>query len=120
VNPDYDVPYSLNRSDIKSVQGGLRKLDQWLQNGSGDGAHSFLTALGERQIKVLWLPEGTEKLPKADQVAAAQRRIREHYQKTTGRYINPNGGDGALCHPFSRNRKASNKLGDPPAQPGWQ
>ena len=42
-----------------------------------DGAHSFLTAVGERQVKVLWLPEGFEHLSKSEQLATVQHRVRE-------------------------------------------
>ncbi|MBS1828800.1 MAG: hypothetical protein JST93_26090 [Acidobacteria bacterium] len=52
-----------------------------------DGAHSLLTALGERQVKVLWLPNGFETLPASEQMSVVQRRIREHYQETGGEYI---------------------------------
>jgi hypothetical protein len=107
----------------KSVPGGVRKLDEWLQDGSGDealaetkeirrrehegivrgieererrrfrpfiwvhtvdGAHQFLTAIAERQVKVLWLPEGFEQLPRSERLAVVRRQIRDHYEKTGG------------------------------------
>jgi hypothetical protein len=52
-----------------------------------DGAHSFLTALGESQVKVLWLPSAFEDLPAPEQFAVVQRRVREHYQETGGEYV---------------------------------
>jgi hypothetical protein len=129
----------------KNAAKGLRRLDEWLENGSGDdgclrkivdafhpdpgeledalaeterihqrehdeavreieererrrfkpfiwivtedGAHSFLTAIAERQLKVLRLPEGFEDLSEPARLEAVQRRVREHYQQTTGKYI---------------------------------
>src|ERR1035437_7835838 len=129
----------------KNAAKGLRRLDEWLENGSGDegclqrmvdalhpdpaelenalveterihqrehdeavreieqrerrrfkpfvwvhtvdGAHSFLTALGERQVKVLWMLEGFENLSEPARLEAVQHRVREHYQKTGGKYI---------------------------------
>jgi hypothetical protein len=129
----------------KNAAKGLRRLDEWLQNGSGDegclqkiidafhpdptalehalveterihqrehdeavreieererrrfkpfvwihtvdGAHSFLTAVAERQVKVLRLPDGFEHLSEPAKLEAVQRRVRELYQKTGGKYI---------------------------------
>ena len=129
----------------KNAAKGLRRLDEWLQNGSGDGgclqriidtfhpdptalehalveterihqrehdeavreieererrrfkpfvwvhtvdgAHSFLTAMTERQLKVLRLPEAFKDLSEPARLEAVQHRIREHYQKTGGKYI---------------------------------
>ena len=129
----------------KNVAKGLRRLDEWLQNGSGDegclqkiidafhpgpaelenalvetesihqrehdeavreieererrrfkpfvwvhtvdGAHSFLTAVAERQVKVLRLPEAFKDLSEPARLEAVQHRVREHYQKTGGKYI---------------------------------
>jgi hypothetical protein len=51
-----------------------------------DGAHSFLTAIAERQLKVLRLPEGFERLSEPAKLEAVQRRVREHYQRSGGRY----------------------------------
>ena len=124
---------------------GLRRLDEWLENGSGDkgclqriidtfhpdpaelenalieterihqrehdeamreieererrrfkpfvwvhtvdGAHSFLRAVAERQVKVLRLPEAFKDLSEPARLEAVQHRVREHYQKTGGKYI---------------------------------
>ena len=52
-----------------------------------DGAHSFLTAVAERQVKVLWMLEGFENLSEPAKLGAIQRRVREHYQKTGGKCI---------------------------------
>lgn len=52
-----------------------------------DGAHSLLTAIGERQVKVLWFPGGFENLPASEQLAVVQHRVREHYQETGGKYV---------------------------------
>jgi hypothetical protein len=52
-----------------------------------DGAHSFLTAVAERQVKVLRLPEAFKDLSERARLEAVQRRVREHYQKTGGKYI---------------------------------
>jgi hypothetical protein len=52
-----------------------------------DGAHSFLTAVGERQVKVLRFQDRFENLPASEQLATVQRRVRAHYQETGGRYI---------------------------------
>jgi hypothetical protein len=128
----------------KNAAKGLRRLDEWLENGSGDegflqrivdtfhpdpgeleralaeterihqleqdgvvreieererrrfkpfvwvetedGAHSFLTAIAERQLKVLYLPNGFEHLSEQGKLEAVQRRVREHYQRSGGRY----------------------------------
>ena len=35
---------------------------------------------------MLWLQQGFEDLPGADQLLAVQDRIREHYRRTTGAY----------------------------------
>ncbi len=51
-----------------------------------DGAHSFFSAMAERQVKVLWLPGGFGHQSEAEQLATVQGAIREHYQKTSGRY----------------------------------
>lgn len=56
------------------------------------GARSFLAAMGESQIKVLWLGEGFERLSNAEQLTTVQRRVRKHYEQTGGRYI----GFGAI------------------------
>ena len=129
----------------KNAAKGLRRLDEWLENGSGDkgclqkiidafhpdpaelenalaeterihqrehdeavreieererrrfkpfvwvhtadGAHSFLTAIAERQLKVLRLPEAFKDLSEPARLEAVQHRVREHYQKTGGKYI---------------------------------
>jgi hypothetical protein len=129
----------------KNAAKGLRRLDEWLQNGSGDegclqkiidafhpdptalehalaeterihhreqddavreieererrrfkpfvwvhtvdGAHSFLTAVAERQVKVLRLPEAFKDRSEPARLEAVQHRVREHYQKTGGKYI---------------------------------
>lgn len=52
-----------------------------------DGAHSFLTAVAERQVKVLRFQDGFADLPTSEQLATVQRRVRAHYQETGGRYI---------------------------------
>ena len=57
-----------------------------------DGAHSFLTALGERRVKVLWMPEGFEHLSHVEQLRAVQRRVRDHYAEAGGKYV----GFGAI------------------------
>jgi hypothetical protein len=57
----------------------------WIE--TEDGAHSFLTAIAERQLKVLRLPVGLESLSGPAKLEAVRQRVREHYQKTTGRFI---------------------------------
>ena len=52
-----------------------------------DGTHSFLTAIAERQLKVLRLPDGFEHLSEPAKLEAVLHRVREHYQKTTRKYI---------------------------------
>jgi hypothetical protein len=56
----------------------------WVQ--TVDGAHSFLSAIAERQVKVLWLPKGFEHLPGAERLSIVQSQIRSHYQQAGGRY----------------------------------
>jgi hypothetical protein len=50
------------------------------------GAHQFWTAVAERQIKVLWMPDGFERQSEAERLTAVQGRIQEHYRQTGGRY----------------------------------
>lgn len=132
----------VHRIGYRNTAKGLRRLDEWLENGCGDGgfierlkdsygpadlekaladteavherehqeavrdieererrrfrsfvwvhtedgAHSFFSALAERQNKVLSFQEGFERLPKAEQLIVAQRRVREHFEQTGGRY----------------------------------
>ena len=57
-----------------------------------DGAHSFFTALGERQVKVLWMRPEFQSLSEPERLTAVQSRIREHYRKTGGKYV----GFGAI------------------------
>jgi hypothetical protein len=52
---------------------------------TADGAHSVLSLMFERKVKVLWLP-GLEHLPESKQLETVQRRIREHYQEMGGKY----------------------------------
>ena len=52
-----------------------------------DGALSFLTAIAERQLKVLRLAEGFEHLSDPARLETVRRRVRERYQKTGGKYI---------------------------------
>lgn len=52
-----------------------------------DGAHSCLTAMGERQVKVLRFQDGFENLPASEQLATVQRRVRAHHQETGGEYV---------------------------------
>ena len=59
-----------------------------------DGAHSFLTALGERQVKVLWMRPEFQRLSEPERLTAIKHRIREHYRKTGGKYI----GFGAILY----------------------
>jgi hypothetical protein len=127
----------------RSVPGGLRSLDEWLEQGRGDegclkrivnayqpdpgqfekalsetdelhrreheeavhaieererlrfrpfiwvhtvdGAHSFLGAILEQEVKVLGFHEGFDRLSKSEQLATVQRRVRKHYEKTGGK-----------------------------------
>jgi hypothetical protein len=57
-----------------------------------DGAHSYLTAVAERQVKVLWMAEGFEQLSDSAKLEKVQERIREHYKTTGGKYV----GFGAI------------------------
>jgi hypothetical protein len=43
--------------------------------------------MAERQLKVLRLPEAFKDLSEPARLEAVQHRIREHYQKTGGKYI---------------------------------
>ncbi len=52
-----------------------------------DGAHSFWTAVAERQIKVLRMRRGFQDLSELERLTAVQTRIREHYQETGGKYL---------------------------------
>lgn len=161
----------LRRSDFilscgyKSIEGGLRKLDEWLEQGFGDegclqrivdayhpdpteleaalaetavirqrshreaiqeieggerrrfrpfiwvhtvdGAHSFFSAMAERQVRVLLLPEGFEHLPESAKLEAVQRRVREHYQEMGGKYI---GFGEILRYRFANTSDASTVL----------
>jgi hypothetical protein len=59
---------------------------------STDGAHSFFSAMAERQVKVLWFQESFESLSAPAKLEVVQRRVREHYQQTSGECI----GFGAI------------------------
>jgi len=50
-----------------------------------DGAHSWVIAMAERQIKLLKFDETFERLPSAERLAAVQQRVRHHYGETGGR-----------------------------------
>jgi hypothetical protein len=63
-----------------------RRFRSFIWIHSENGAHSFFSAIGERQIKVLWMPDGFEQLSKPEQLAAVQRRIRQHFRETGGKY----------------------------------
>ncbi|MGA2150496.1 MAG: hypothetical protein ABSH49_36715 [Bryobacteraceae bacterium] len=57
-----------------------------------DGAHSFLTAVAEKQVKVLWMTEHFEHLSKSAKLEKVQDMIRRHYKRTGGKYA----GFGAI------------------------
>ncbi len=76
---------SVDRSQIE--QGARRNFRPFIWVHTEDGAHFFLTALGERQVKVLWFSEGFECLPTEDQLAKVKGRVQEHYQSTGGKYV---------------------------------
>jgi hypothetical protein len=73
------------RSEIEERERRRFKPFIWVE--TEDGAHSFLTAIAERQLKVLHLPDAFEQLSEPAKLAAVRRRVREHYQKTTGKYV---------------------------------
>jgi hypothetical protein len=50
-----------------------------------DGAHSWVMAMAERQIKLLKFPEGFEELSSIEQLTEVQQRVRHHYRETGGR-----------------------------------
>jgi hypothetical protein len=52
---------------------------------SEDGPHSWVVAMAEHQIKKLRFPEEFGKLSSAEQLAAVQQRVLNHYQETDGR-----------------------------------
>jgi hypothetical protein len=128
---------------FKNTSKGLRRLDEWLENGRGDqhllqrivdryhpdlaelqtalqdteaihgreyqeavlqmeererrrfkpfiwvvtqdGAHSWVMAIAERQIKLLRFHEEFKPLSSAEQLAAVQQRVLSHYRETAGR-----------------------------------
>ena len=51
------------------------------------GAYSFLTAIGERHVKVLRMQQGFGNLSESDKLKTVQRMVRDHCQKTGGRYV---------------------------------
>ena len=51
-----------------------------------DGAHSYLTAVAERQVKVLWMTETFGHLSQSAKLEKVQDQIRHHYKATGGRY----------------------------------
>jgi hypothetical protein len=79
-----------SRRDVEDLCRRQYKPFIWVH--TEDGAHSFLTAIAERQVKVLRMRKGFEDLSEPDKLKAVQTRIREHYQRTGGKYI----GFGAI------------------------
>lgn len=63
-----------------------RRFKHFIWVHTEDGAHSFFSAMGERQVKVLWFSEGFDRLSKSEQLAVVQRRVREHCQRSDGGY----------------------------------
>jgi hypothetical protein len=57
-----------------------------------DGAHSFTAAVGERQMKVLRVEDGFDRLSKSEQLLAVLSQLRRHYLETGGRLL----GFGAI------------------------
>jgi hypothetical protein len=50
-----------------------------------DGAHSWVMAMAQRQIKLLKFPEGFEQLSMTERLAVVQQRVRHLYRETGGR-----------------------------------
>jgi hypothetical protein len=63
-----------------------RRFRSFIWVHSEDGAHSLFSAMGERHVKTLWFQADFERLSKAEQLKAVQRRVRGHYQQTGGKY----------------------------------
>lgn len=85
-------------SDIESVreveERERRRFKPFIWVVTEDGAHSFLTAMAEKQVKVLWMAEGFEHLSDSAKLETVEDRIREHYKTRGGKYI----GFGAILN----------------------
>jgi hypothetical protein len=78
-------------SDIESVreveERERRRFKPFIWVVTEDGAHSFLTAMAEKQVKVLWMVEDFDHLSESARLEKVQDRIREHFKTTGGKYI---------------------------------
>jgi hypothetical protein len=83
-------------SDIESVreieERERRRFRPFIWVHTEDGAHSYLTAVAERQVKVLWMAAGFEHLSELSKFETVQDQIRRHYKTTGGKYV----GFGAI------------------------
>jgi hypothetical protein len=86
-------PYRVSAEEVREIEEReRRRFRPFLWVHTEDGAHSFWTAVAERQVKVLWFQDGFERMSETEKLAAVRERIREHYEKTGGKYI----GFGAI------------------------
>ena len=76
-----------NDEPVREIEERERRLFKpfvWVH--TEDGAHSYLTAVAEMQVKVLWMTEGFGHLSQLAKLEKVQDRIRHHYETTGGKY----------------------------------
>jgi hypothetical protein len=83
-------------TDIESAseieERARRRFQPFMWVHTEDGAHSFLTAVAEIQVKALWMADTFEQLSDSAKLKTVQDRIRHHYKTTGGKYA----GFGAI------------------------
>jgi hypothetical protein len=81
-------PYRVSAEAVREIEEReRRRFRPFIWVHTEDGAHSMASAYCEREVKVLWFRDGFEQLSEMEKLAAVRERIREHYEKTGGRYI---------------------------------
>jgi len=72
------------RGAVAEIEERERRFKPFIWIETEDGAHSFLTAIAERQVKVLWMRDGFEGLSESARLEAAKARVRKHHAATKG------------------------------------
>ena len=73
-------PYRVSDEAVREIEEReRRRLRPFLWVHTEDGAHSFRTAVCERDVKDLWFRNGFVNLAEPEKLKAGQRRIRGHY-----------------------------------------
>lgn len=86
-------PYRVSLEAVREIEEReRRRFKPFIWVHTEDGAHSMATAIFERKLKVLWMPEAFVNLSDPEKLVAVRERILEHYKKTGGKYL----GFGAI------------------------